>query len=125
MSENLSIHKSNRLDSLVSLLEKFYLLDKTPFQAEPIVVYTQGMEQYIKKQLSKNLGIVANLDFQRPGAFFWDIAQRCLPELEKKTNFFQPEIMLWKILGLFESPSFEQEYPNIYHNIHDYISKHH
>ncbi|QRN41693.1 MAG: hypothetical protein GKC53_06240 [Neisseriaceae bacterium] len=125
MSEKLSIHKSNQLDSLISLLGKFYLLDKNPFQTEPIVVYTQGMEQYIKKKLSKDLGVVVHLSFEKPGAFFWDIAQRCLPELKQKPNFFQPEIILWKILSLFESPTFENDYPNIYHHTHDYISKHH
>ncbi|MFH4354807.1 MAG: exodeoxyribonuclease V subunit gamma [Neisseriaceae bacterium] len=120
----LSLHQSNQMDVLIALLEKFYLLKQAYFKPEPIIVHTEGMEHYLRKNLSKRLGVVANLEFKKPSAFFWEVAQTILPHPIPEADPFKKEVLLWRILSLFQSATFAKEEPTVYRAVNNYLQRH-
>ena len=94
----ITIRTSNRLEELASLLAKELATNpQAPLSLETIIVSGRGMAQWLRSELSQQVGIAADLDMPFPGAF--------IGKLFKKPN--QPDpfdrtaltFRIYRILG--------------------------
>jgi exodeoxyribonuclease V gamma subunit len=97
------LYKSNRLEALVKHLAADALQPPlgSPFAAEQIVVQTQGMAQWLKLELSRRLGITANVEFPFPRAFLSGLIRQVVPE-PLQAGAIEPEALTWRIMGRLE-----------------------
>lgn len=96
------IYKSNRLENLVDRLASVTLKSplSSPFQVEQIIVQTQGMAQWLKLELSRRQGMVANVEFPFSRAFLYKLMEKVLPE---KPCPIEPAALTWRIMGTLET----------------------
>ena len=94
------LYKSNRLEALVEHLAGATLQPplSSPFRAEQIVVQTQGMAQWLKLELSRRLGITANVAFPFPRAFLSGLIRDVVPA-PLQTGAIEPAALTWRIMG--------------------------
>src|SRR5437879_6351536 len=97
---SLILYKSNRLETLVRHLVETTLKAPLsfPFVTEHIVVETLGMAQWLKLELSKRQGIVANLELPFPRAFISGLIQAMVPA-EAQAGAIEPQALTWRIMG--------------------------
>ena len=109
----LTLYHSNQLDLLSNLLLALMQQKNVPnpFQKELILVQSPGMAQWLKLEMAKVQGIVANVDFPLPATFIWEMFTRVLPHVPQR-SFFNKESMSWKLMkvlpGLLDDPDFEE-----------------
>ena len=107
------LYKSNRLEALVKHLAADALQPPlgSPFAAEQIVVQTQGMAQWLKLELSRRLGITANVEFPFPRAFLSGLIRQVVPK-PLQAGAIEPEALTWRIMGrlgpLLAQPAFRE-----------------
>jgi exodeoxyribonuclease V gamma subunit len=109
----LHVHRSNRLEPLVSRLAD---LCATPGLAETaqevIVVQSKGMDRWLSMELSRRLGVFANASFPFPRKFLEDAFAAVLEAPVEPTSSFSPERMVWSIAALLpvlkERPAFAE-----------------
>ena len=101
---SLSVYKSNRLETLVSRLAEQALRTplSSPFVSEQVVVQTQGMAQWLKLELCKRQGILANVEFPFPRAFLSGLTMDLLPE-ELRAGRIEPEALTWRVMGKLDA----------------------
>ncbi|MGP1931876.1 MAG: exodeoxyribonuclease V subunit gamma, partial [Arsenophonus sp. ET-DL12-MAG3] len=90
-SNQLSIHK----ELISNLIKSKPLIN--PFEKEIILIQSSGMAQWLKIELAKNLGIVANISFLSPSTFIWDMFTRVLSDIPKE-SVFSKKIITWKLM---------------------------
>lgn len=97
---SLIVYKSNRLEALVGQLGEQVLKPplSSPLIREQIVVETQGMAQWVKLELAKRQGILANVELPFPRAFISGLIRALVPA-EAQTGAIEPEALTWRILG--------------------------
>ncbi|MDD1783802.1 exodeoxyribonuclease V subunit gamma [Enterovibrio sp. ZSDZ35] len=108
-----TVYHSNQLDLLKSLLvaivEQSPLSD--PFQKELILVQSPGMAQWLKLEMAKEQGIVANVEFPLPATFIWQMFTQILDDVPQR-SFFNKEAMTWKLMtvlpSMLDDPDFDE-----------------
>lgn len=95
------VYHSNHLEVLKGLLQSEISRKPlaSPFATEQILVQSPGMAQWLKIELAKQQGIVANIDFPLPGTFIWNMFTKVLDDVPT-TSSFNKEAMTWKIIKL-------------------------
>lgn len=108
-----TVYHSNRLDVLAHLLGAIMQqsqLEK-PFQKEMILVQSPGMAQWLKLEMAKQQGIVANIEFPLPATFIWQMFTKVLSDVPSR-SFFNKEAMGWKLMKIlpeqFDDPDFAE-----------------
>jgi exodeoxyribonuclease V gamma subunit len=101
---SLILYKSNRLEILAHHLAERSLRPplSSPFVGEQVIVQTQGMAQWLKLELSKRRGIVANVEFPFPRAFLSQLIKDLLPE-QARAGAIDPEALTWRVMGRIEA----------------------
>lgn len=104
----LYLYQSNRLEDLAALFTRVHRLQPpaNPLAAEEIVVQSQGMRRYLNTYLARETGVAANLRFSLPAGLAWQLMRTLIPGVPALSPF-SPEVMRWRLLGLFQSPQFE------------------
>lgn len=110
----LYLYQSNRLEDLAAMLQTVRQQQPLghPLTAEEIVVQSQGMRRFLMKHLARETGIAANMKFSLPAGLAWRLMRELLPGVPA-LNPFSPEVMRWRLFGLFsdrhfvQSPEFE------------------
>ena len=103
-------HQSNRLEILADRLAD---LIRQPLRSalaqEMVVAQSNGMARWLALRLADRLGVCANLNFQFPAAFIWEMARAVLRYLPP-TSSFDKAALNWRIMALLqnvdESPRF-------------------
>ncbi|WP_325891832.1 exodeoxyribonuclease V subunit gamma [Grimontia sp. NTOU-MAR1] len=108
-----TVYHSNQLDLLKSLLVAIIQqkpLDN-PFQKELILVQSPGMAQWLKLEMAREQGIVANVEFPLPATFIWQMFTQILDDVPQR-SFFNKEAMTWKLMTvlpeLLDQPDFDE-----------------
>lgn len=103
----LSIHTSNRLESLVEHLARTLgAAPLPPLEREMIVVQSQGMARWILLELARRWGLSASLEMPFPTTFCDRLADRILPASGRDSMLHppqrprNPEILVWRIYDL-------------------------
>lgn len=111
----LYLYQSNRLELLARILAEQLRADPLPvLTCEQIAVAHPALAQWLARQLSDALGIVAQTSFPLPAALLWELldALETRPADAARANRFTPEAMTWAILdrlpGLLPQEGFEQ-----------------
>ena len=92
------IHRSNRVEALLSVLARIVadpLAD--PFAPEWIVVQGPGMERWLSLELSRELGVFAHPRFPFPRTFLREMIARVLGEEGDDTPHYEPERLMWAV----------------------------
>ncbi|MBV7300031.1 exodeoxyribonuclease V subunit gamma [Enterovibrio paralichthyis] len=94
-----TVYHSNQLDLLKSLLVAIIQQQPlaNPFQKEIILVQSPGMAQWLKLEMAKEQGIVANVEFPLPATFIWQMFTHILDDVPQR-SFFNKEAMTWKLM---------------------------
>ena len=94
------LYHSNDLDVLKGLLLN-EIRQNPPgvFDAEQILVQSQGMAHWLKLQLADGLGIAAQIEFPLPSAYVWKVFNTLKPELPERSHF-EKQAMAWKLMRL-------------------------
>ncbi|MGK2896922.1 MAG: exodeoxyribonuclease V subunit gamma [Candidatus Makana argininalis] len=103
------IYHSNSTDMLkiiISLIISYKKKNIDPLQPEIIVVENKNISQWIKIQLSEELGIYANIKFITISKFIWTMISNLLTKIKYK-YVYNNSIMTWNIMSLI---------PNIINN---------
>ena len=103
-------HQSNRLEILADHLAE--LLNqplRSPLAREIVVAQSNGMARWLALRLADRLGVCANLGFQFPATFLWEMTRAVLRHLPPTSSFDKP-VLSWRIMALLrevdESPRF-------------------
>jgi exodeoxyribonuclease V gamma subunit len=108
---SLILYQSNRLENLAQRLVRDTLRSPlgSPFTPEQIIVPTQGLAQWLKLELARRHGIVANVEWPFPRAFFFRLMETVLPA-ETRAGLIEPEALTWRLMDkldpLLEQPAF-------------------
>ncbi|UOO83207.1 exodeoxyribonuclease V subunit gamma [Uruburuella testudinis] len=121
----LYLHQSDRLENLARVfagLQQLMPLEN-PLAPEEIVVQSQGMRRYLNTYLARELGVAANLKFSLPAGLTWRLMRECLPGIPELSPF-APEVMRWRLLGLFQSEAFQtaSEYRTAHTALQSYLN---
>ena len=108
---SLILYKSSRLETLERHLERTLAAPlSSPFVPEQVVVEAQGMAQWLKLELSKRQGIVANVELPFPRAFISGLIQALVPA-DARAEAIEPDALTWRIMGrldgLLPQPAFD------------------
>src|SRR5688572_22651271 len=94
----LHLHTSNRMELLAEELCRLTLQPlSSPFQAETVVVQSQGMARWLKLELARANGVCAHYHFPFPKAFVQETVHAVLPDLPEQSTL-DPETMIWRVL---------------------------
>jgi exodeoxyribonuclease V gamma subunit len=112
----LKIFTSNRMERLVEGLEQVVRAPLpapfTPFTKEIVVVQSKGMQRWLSMELARRIGVWANCDFQFPNEMLDNLFAAVLPDAQKETPLFKPEVLTWKLMALLQEstgvPGFEE-----------------
>lgn len=106
----LYLYQSNRLEYLAQSLAA--VQQQSPlqnlWQAQAIVVQSQGMRRYLNQFLAREHGIAANIDYSLPAGFTWQLLRQVLPGTPA-LNPFNPEVLRWRLLALFQSAAWMED----------------
>ncbi len=101
------VFHSNRLELLAAKLACLIRDDPSdPCTAERIVVPHQATGQWLKLEIARELGIVANVSFELPAEFAWSILRQAVPSLSKAQGF-DPANLRWHLFELL--PEFARQ----------------
>lgn len=108
---HLNLYTSNRLEILADHLADMLRQPlASPIAAEIIVVQSKGMERWLGIELSRRLGICANVRFPFPNAFIYEMIRMVIPDIPDPSPF-DPKFLTWKIMNLLpqllDTPAFE------------------
>jgi exodeoxyribonuclease V gamma subunit len=93
-------YRSNRLEILTDRLTR--LLQQplhSPLAPEIVLVQSKGMARWLALRLADRLGICANLRWQFPARFLWDMTRAVLGKLSA-TSVFDKPILIWRLMDL-------------------------
>ncbi len=103
----LKLYQSNRLEQLTDLLaERLPLSNRSPLEAECVVVPHLGMQRWLTLQLAERLGLCANVEFPLPARLIWDLFRAAKIDVPEQSRF-TPDILRWRILALL--PQFQHD----------------
>ncbi|BBA34352.1 Exodeoxyribonuclease V subunit gamma [Methylocaldum marinum] len=108
----LRLYQSDKLEFLAELLTADNTPPASPFEPEIIVVQSLGMGRWLSLRLADKLGICANVRFQLPASFVWDLLRKFLGELPKRSAF-SAEVLTFRILDWLGRPENLDRTPRI------------
>lgn len=93
-------YRSNHLEQLAERLAALLAQPLAePLTPEVVVTGSHGLARWLSLRLAEQLGVCANLKFQRPAAFLWSMARSVLRQLPKTSSFDRP-ILRWRVMAL-------------------------
>ena len=92
----LHVHRSNRMERLVDVLEQICSGPGAPFEPETIVVASKGMERWLAMQLAQRFGIWTNARYPFPRAFI-DEAFDAVLGTSARGSSFSRDVLSWAI----------------------------
>src|SRR5690606_22720608 len=102
----------NRSNSLGELVDHLSRVVREPalglFEPETIVIQSAGMERYLSRELSRRQGIVANVAFPYPRAFFRGVLDAALGQSEAALAF-ERESLAWVLYASLREHTQGQE----------------
>lgn len=113
MTESFKLHVGNRLEDLAALLgENLAAATGDPFSPGTVVVQNRGTALYLQRQLGRQLGICANLEFPFLNAFVEAAMLLALPrEFSGDFALFRREALMFAIyrelMALPDRPEFD------------------
>lgn len=102
-SNKLSIHKN----FISSIIQNDPIVN--PLEKEIIIVQNLNIIQWIKVELSKNLGIIANIYFPSLNRFILDISNCFIPNFSVK-NILNEKTIAWKLMEIIPSLFYKSEF---------------
>jgi exodeoxyribonuclease V gamma subunit len=92
-----TVYHSNRLEVLADQLAAVVRQPTdTPFVPETILVQSLGLARWLSLRLADHLGICANVRYQFPAAFIWDLFHCVLPNVPE-TSPFATDVLTWRL----------------------------
>ncbi|QJC28812.1 hypothetical protein GJT81_02235 [Enterobacteriaceae endosymbiont of Plateumaris consimilis] len=94
-------YHSNDLDILLNLI-KYNILKNplnNPLQTEIIILSDLTLIPYLKINLSKIIGIHANINYINPEKFIWDLFIKIIPKITKE-NIFNKKMIIWQLMNI-------------------------
>lgn len=70
-----------------------------PFQAEVVIVQSQGMSRWLSMRLAAALGVCANVKFPFPASFVWEVFRAVLGDIPTRPTF-EPAVTTWHLTHL-------------------------
>ena len=96
-------YQSNRLETLADrLAERISQPLRSPLAQEIVVAQSNGMARWLALRLADRLGVCANLSFQFPATFLWEMARAVLRYLPPTSSFDKP-VLNWRIMALLRT----------------------
>ncbi|MCB1918397.1 MAG: exodeoxyribonuclease V subunit gamma [Candidatus Competibacteraceae bacterium] len=93
-------HQGNRLENLTDqLAESLRHPLHSPLAREIIVTQSNGMARWLSLQLANRLGVCANIAFQFPAPFLWEMSRAVLRWLPPTSAFDRP-VLNWRVMAL-------------------------
>lgn len=93
-------YQSNRLEVLSDRLAELLRQPlRAPFGQDVIVTQSNGMARWLALRLADRLGICANLSFQFPSTFLWEMSRAVLQYLPP-TSAFEKPVLSWRLMRL-------------------------
>ena len=93
----LTLHRSNRLESLVeALAEDLRAHPAPPLEPERIVVASFGLRRWLSFRLAERLGVAMHLEFQLPSTFVQKVLAALSPE-QPPSPTYQREVLPWRL----------------------------
>jgi exodeoxyribonuclease V gamma subunit len=108
----LRLYQSDRLEFLAELLAANNTPPASPFEPEIVIVQSLGMGRWLSLRLADRLGICANVHFQLPASFIWDLLRKFLGELPRRSAF-SGEVLTFRILDWLGRPENLERTPRI------------
>lgn len=93
----LNLYQSNMLEALASLYLAVREPSRDPLVPETLLVPSQGMQRWLAFELARQRGIAANLDFQLPSSFMWQLIRRAFPDLPLRSPL-DCEPLAWRVM---------------------------
>ncbi|QIM67441.1 exodeoxyribonuclease V subunit gamma [Mannheimia granulomatis] len=111
-----TLYQSNKISSLAEMLVKVQQVNplEDPFEAETILIQSQGMAQWLQMQIAEFSGIMGNCEFLYPTTFLWQQYRLLFPELPKE-NIFERSSMAWRIMRLLPNSLSQPEFESLKH----------
>ncbi|MCU4674600.1 exodeoxyribonuclease V subunit gamma [Catenovulum sp. 2E275] len=104
------VYPSNRLEDLMILLDKVLETRQgSIFEADQILVESQGMQHWINMQLAKTQGIAMNIEFPMPSRFIWNLARAILGEMIPEQSPYSREILSFRIEKILSDNRFIEQ----------------
>jgi len=93
----LNLFQSNMLDALARLYLAVREPSRDPLEPETLLVPSHGMQRWLAFAIAREQGVAANLDFQLPAAFVWNLIHRVFPDTPARSPLDR-EAMVWRVL---------------------------
>ncbi|HET8731320.1 MAG TPA: exodeoxyribonuclease V subunit gamma, partial [Moraxellaceae bacterium] len=93
----LNLYQSNMLEALARLYLAVREPSRDPLEPETLLVPSQGMQRWLAFTLAREQGIAANLDFQLPSSFMWQLVRRAFPGLPLRSPL-DCEPLTWRVM---------------------------
>ncbi|MCC8987326.1 MAG: exodeoxyribonuclease V subunit gamma [Candidatus Contendobacter sp.] len=94
------VHQSNRLEILTErLADQLRQPLRSPLAQEIIITQSNGMARWLALRLADRLGVCANLSFQFPATFLWEMSRAVLRYLPPVSAFEKP-VLIWRLMTL-------------------------
>jgi exodeoxyribonuclease V gamma subunit len=113
----LHLYQSDRLEYLAELLATENQSPLSPFEAETIIVQSQGMGRWISLRLAEHLGISANTRFCLPASFIWELLREFFGDLPRRSAF-SAEVMTFRIMVWLGQTENLQKSPHLQAYLH-------
>ncbi|MCP5157851.1 MAG: exodeoxyribonuclease V subunit gamma [Gammaproteobacteria bacterium] len=95
-------HQGNHLEILADRLAELLRQPlHSPLAREIIVTQSNGMARWLSLRLANRLGVCANVAFQFPATFLWEISRAVLRWLPS-TSTFDRMVLNWRIMTLLQ-----------------------
>lgn len=116
----LFLHTSNRMEDLAAMLAALLRRRATgdPFEAETVLVQTQGMGRWLSLQLAEAQGICLNVRFPFPKDVVEEVLAGLLPDWQG-AGFFRRETMIWRIFRILNQFLDDKRFAAIRHYLED------
>ena len=111
----INLHRSNRLEELFRVLcEKIQEppAGGSPFDPETIVVQSRSMEDWLSMELSRRLGICANVDFPFPHTLVKRV-YNAIEGREEDDNWLEQGQLLWRLMERLTTDIAQPEFDEI------------
>ena len=104
-------YQSNQLEILIEQLAGVLRRPlRAPLAREIVITQSNGMARWLALRLAERLGVCANLAFQFPATFLWEMSRAVLRQVPP-TSSFDKSVLVWRVMALLreleDTPRFE------------------
>jgi exodeoxyribonuclease V gamma subunit len=115
----LRLFTSNRLEQLAALLADATRASvASPFEAEVVIVQSQGMARWLQFELARRLGVCANVRFPFPKGFAWELFRAADSSLVTEPDG-EPEVLVWRLMRLLPAHAVARGFEPVAHYLAD------